>query len=355
MENGGYRSEYDPITKRYASWGGGTDCTLSTSGVVLALLKSGTSRHLALKSGECLLDITIRKPGSPLDGAIPSGHDSNVINSYYLGIAIQALCALYEITEDERFIERAIRAGKYVIECLQDRVGSIRSYVLLRPNLWNRIRYLSTETQTWLAEYARTFLLLHSLTRERIWVKATARLVRWLLLCQNSDGSLSKAEISPLGRFLYAARNINPRPIIDGWDKRVHPTSQTASLNAFLLGDHISQGVRIHQWLRNGVSTSGLLYENYPVSKKHPVLDVMPSAQYGITLLRHEENLSGARTLTDRIAAGIMCAMISSEDKNADGGMRGLPGDRKKGSIAFTWDTAYSIMFLLELLRSQEC
>ena len=355
-EKGGYRSEYDCVSKRYISWGDGDDCSLSTAGAILVLLKCGLNEHLAAESGEHLLSLAIKTAGSSLEGAIPAGQNSDIINSYYQAISIQAFCELYRQLGDDRFVEGAVRSGLFTIRNLQTPDGYLRSHLLVRKNMRNRIRHirsLCVETQTWLAEYARTFLELYDVTGAERWIKAANRLVEWLSKIQNHDGSFYKSRLSSLGRFLHSGRSLNPASLFNGWERRIHPTSVTSSLGAFILCERVAEAERSRRWLRNNLTPYGLFHENYS-PKRNTVLDVMPSAQYGLILSRHLRHLPESIELMRRIARGIVGEQVSSDDRNADGGIIGLPGDASKGHSALSWDTEYSALYIAELLSSKQ-
>ncbi|MCK4444392.1 MAG: hypothetical protein KAW09_07600 [Thermoplasmata archaeon] len=352
-DDGGYKSEYDFVSKCYSSWGSGDDCSLSTAGAVLVLLRFGVHTRLAVESGENLINLIIDKSNSSLEGAMPAGQNSDIVNSYYQAISIQAFCELYRKLGEDRYIRAAVRCGVFALKNLQTSSGYLQSHLLITNNIRNKIRYgrmLCVETQTWLAEYVRTFHELYNITKAERWIKASDLLAKWLSAIQNPDGSFYKSRLSTLGRLLHAGRNLNLTTLINGWEKKIHPTGIASSLEAFVLSDRTNEARRTHEWLRENLSPYGLFLENYQKNGNSSVLDVMPSAKYGIILLKHMRHLPESEELVRRIAKGIVREQVLSEDENANGGIVGLPEDPKKGRSALGWDTEYGALFLAEIL-----
>jgi hypothetical protein len=75
----------------------------------------------------------------------------------------------------------------------------------------------------------------------------------------------------------------------------------------------------------------------------------MPTAEFGIIAL--ENNFFGKEKLIDEITKGILYAQVASHDKNADGGIRGLPGCPIEGENIYCWDTIYSLLFMNKLIN----
>ncbi|MFQ5951659.1 MAG: hypothetical protein ACE5KH_06210, partial [Candidatus Geothermarchaeales archaeon] len=79
----GYRSEYNPHTGRYLSWGGGDDCTSCTAGAILAFLRARRHIDRALESGEHLLELALNEQRGVRYGAIPMGTGASAVDSYF--------------------------------------------------------------------------------------------------------------------------------------------------------------------------------------------------------------------------------------------------------------------------------
>jgi hypothetical protein len=153
-----------------------------------------------------------------------------------------------------------------------------------------------------------------------------------------------------ISRLTAALHRRSAREVVRGSDRR-HPACQTHSIRALMLAGRLREARRATAWLVERLGPNGLLYQYDFDDGAHSVEeDVMPTADLGLLLLEYPE-LGAAGDVLTRIASGIVGAQISSDDRNADGALRGLPGHPTFGEDAYGWDTTHAVLFLLKLIE----
>lgn len=352
---GGYRSEFDPLTGRYLSWGGGEDCTSCTAGAILAFLRARRHIDRALESGEHLLDLALNEPPGASTGAIPMGERAPAVDSYFMAVAIQALLALHHETGEEDYFRAARKAGEYVVSRLVDDARGITAYSSPLPSIRATIYRLHTLTEVWLGEYVKAFRLLYLEKKVRRWLAASEELADWLVSVQNHDGSFFKARLGVLGRVFVTLETRDPCVLVTGWDRRTHATSQTTALEALVLSDRHRRARAVSRFLASRLCSCGLLHETLSKHDQTKLSspDVMPSAQYGLLLMKFPHLHANALRLTTHLARGLVSCQARNGDVNERGGIRGLPTHRTRGNSLFVWDTAYASMFLSGWLENR--
>jgi hypothetical protein len=343
--DGAYYSIYKPKTKQYENWSGNRTCLLSTSGAVLALNRLGY-HDLALRSAKHISGLGIQF--APFRGGLLSGRESQFVFANWVSTAILALLQTYERTQCKRFRHAAIDAGNFIREKLQNKDGSINQNLYL-PAATEPLRRLARPRQIWLANSVEAFLKLYAITGEPSFKLSAERFVAWLLKQQQLDGSFPMYRHSLLSRMSVGLFQANLREMLVGCMLK-HPASHTQSINALMLMGKIREARHALRWLTERLSSNGLLYQFYFTDDTHSVEeDVMPTAHLGLVLLDYPE-LGDTHDLLARIASGLLYAQIHSEDRNADGAVRGLPRHPIRGDDAYCWDTIYTILFLQRLL-----
>lgn len=347
-QKGGYRSEYDLRTGRYLSWGGGDDCTSCTAGAILAFLRARRHIDRALESGEHLLELALSEQRGVRYGAIPMGTGARTVDSYFMAVAIEALLALYQETEDKDYVRAALKGGEYAVSNLQAESGRIAAYSAVLPSLRSTLYRLYALTEVWLGEYVKVFRLLYRERGERRWLSASDRVADWLASVQSRDGSFFKAKLGVLGRLHVTLEARDPCVLHSGWDRRTHATSQTTALMAYLFSGRGRRAKSVNRFLSNRLCSCGMLHETLSKHSGRGASspDAMPSAQYGLAVVGFPELHPDPLGLTSQIVRGLMACQEREGGVNERGGIRGLPLHRTRGNSLFAWDTAYVTMFL---------
>lgn len=347
-DNGGYKSVYNPATGEYHNWGGGRSCLLNTAGSVLAFLELDDLDR-AVTSAEHILDLSIREKG-PFIGAILAGENSKYIYAYYIAFAIRALVALYRRTQLGKYLDAAVRAARWVARHMMNGDGSISEVNVFKNR--NLRDIFSNQFLTWQAVFVDAFISLEALTEDEIFKAAKTKLLGWLKRIQREDGSYyvySRPLINRLARSVYTLDFSNLK---NDFGLR-HATSNSTALEAFVLSSNLQNAEKVYSWMVRKLDNNGLFYQYYFDRGGHSVEeDVMPTAHFGVTMLKHQENrlFINCEEICRRIANGIGYAQVSSTDLNSDGGIKGLPLHETKGQNIYCWDTQYSILFLNEML-----
>jgi hypothetical protein len=128
-----------------------------------------------------------------------------------------------------------------------------------------------------------------------------------------------------------------------------HAASHTQSINALMFMGKIRETRHSLRWLTERLSSNGLLYQlfhgRHAQRRRRCYAD--RSLRLGPLGL---PRAWGHHDLLARIASGLLYAQIHSDDRNADGAVRGLPRHPIRGDDAYCWDTIYTILFLQRLL-----
>ncbi|MFQ5951743.1 MAG: hypothetical protein ACE5KH_06645, partial [Candidatus Geothermarchaeales archaeon] len=269
--------------------------------------------------------------------------------------AIEALLALYHETEDKDYVRAALKGGEYAASNLQAESGRISAYSAVLPSLRSTLYRLYAVTEVWLGEYVKVFRLLYRERGERRWLSASDRVAGWLASVQNRDGSFFKARLGVLGRLHVTLEARDPCVLHSGWDRRTHATSQTTALMAYLLSGRARRAKAVDRFLSNRLCSCGLLHETLSKHEqtRRSSPDVMPSAQYGLVLLKFPHLSANTPRLTTHVVRGLLACQARNGGLNERGGIRGLPTHRTRGNSLFAWDTAYGAMFLSGWLRDR--
>ena len=351
--NGGYKSEYDPQTRSFGSWGGGETSILSTAAASSALLTAKEYEDLAFDSGDNILSIQACRS----DGSILAGEGSPFIYTRYIGEAIHTLLDLFRRSKKNKYLDAAIRSGKWIIENMQKPDGSLCDGLFIAKGGELKLRSAST----WQAENVVVFERLFQETGMELFANAKAELVRWVSSVQRRDGSFFPLRRTGFSRggiwdLRWALQSLDIVPWIIGWDTRKHPSSHTAALRAFLHAKDTTRALKVCSWLEHRLGPNGLFYEYYYGNSGHSTQeDVAPSAQFGTTLLQYPF-LQDDRNLVQSICDGVFYAQVRSPDQNGNGGIKGTPGHVVNGNKVYTFDTSYAVLFMQNVIAgfSQE-
>jgi hypothetical protein len=347
--DGAYYSYYKPATREYENWSGNQTCLLSTAGAVLALDSLGYG-DLALHSAEHICGLAI-KSSDELRGGLLAGRGSRFIFANWTATAIVALLQVYQRTRGDKFLRVAFDAGKFLSERMQNRDGSINQHIYLSAGS-DRLRRMLRPRPIWLANSVEAFLQLYRITGDECFISSAYRFINWLIQQQRPDGSFPMVQHSLMSRLSAGLLQGSFAEMLDGCRKG-HPASHSQSIKALMLVGKVPEARLSAHWLAQQLSPNGLLHQFYFRDGTHSVEeDVMPTAHFGLLLLEYPE-LGATKELLRRIASGIFYAQICSRDRNADGGIRGLPGHPTFGKYAYCWDTLYSIFFLHKLFERE--
>jgi hypothetical protein len=345
--DGAYYSYYKPTTREYENWFANQTCLLSTAGAVLVLDSLGYE-DLMLHSAEHICELAIHSTDE-LRGGLLAGRGSRYVFANWMATAIVALLQVYQRTRADKFCQVAVNAGKFLSEKMQNRDGSINQHFYL-PARTDNLRRLLRPRHIWLANSVEAFLQLYQVTGDQGLKASADRFIDWLLQQQRSDGSFPMYQHSLISRMAAGVLQGNLAEMFGGCRKG-HPASHTHSIKALMLVGRVHEARLSAHWLAQQLSPNGLFYQFYFRDGTHSVEeDVMPTAHFGLVLLEYPE-LKATKELLIRIALGIVYAQIRSSDRNADGGVRGLPCHSSFGKYAYCWDTIHSILFLQRLLR----
>jgi hypothetical protein len=343
--DGGYRSIYKPASRDYENFNRCDTCLLATSGATQLLNELGHI-NLALGSAEHILDLQIKS--GPAQGAIPVGKNGRHCVPSYISVGALALLRMYEVTDDDRFLEAANRAGAFVIQRMQLGDGSIATIYALQRRYRLAMRYLLPR-QIWQARCAELFLELHKITGKLRYRRAAVRLRDWLCGQQRPDGSFP-LQSHTLASAAFAS--LRSRSVSSTARARhtSHPAANTWAIQTLVKFGNTDEARRSAQWIAGGLGPNGLLYQYYYGDGSTSVEeDVMPTAHLSLLGMDCPE-LGLDQGLPGIVARGIAYAQIRSDDPDANGAIRGLPLHETRGDQAYTWDTIFSIRLLRKLL-----
>jgi hypothetical protein len=347
IPGGGYRSIYKPDTREYVNWYGNETCLVSTAGAVLALDASGY-QELALESAAYICGLAI-DDDQTLGGAILSGKGCRCILAHWMGSAIIALLQAYQRSGQESFLAVAASAGRFVINRMQNRDGSINQELWFTGRPAVHGGFLQPR-QVWLANWVEAWLALYTATGDEAFKAASDRLVAWLVDRQQPDGSFPMFQRTILSRAVLATWERRLSEAIKGC-RRSHPAATSQSIKALMLAGRTYEARLAAETLTRGLSPHGLLYQYYFSDQGHSdEEDVMPTAHLGLLAFEYP-GLGVDRAVVTKMAEGMLYAQIQSSDSDANGGMKGLPLHPDLGEHAYCWDTAHGLRFLEKLLN----
>lgn len=357
-KDGGYFSEYDPKKKKFSCWGEGSSCTLSTAGAVLTFLCYQKYLDKALDSGEHLLSLIIEHPRK-YQGLIPSGRNSKTSRCYASAIAGQALLELYNLTKEERYFQASLKIANAIRKNMVRKDGRIIREIVIKSGLNFRFFFnLLQPIFLWDLESFLLFKELYVYTKEQKYLNTYKKIIYWAHKNINNDATIYFGKINiPFILYLSTEKSYSEiKANFKGWFTRFHPTALTALLKTYLDSNKIKEANKLATWLRNHIGPNGLLFQWYYTDEEHSEEeDVMPTAQFGLILMRNEDKFSNKfRPYLDIIYKGLLSAKINSKDKNIHSSYKGLPFDRKRGEKAFTWDTIYALLFFHEYHRRKK-
>lgn len=357
-EDGGYFSEYDPKKKKFSCWGGGNSCTLSTAGAILTLLCYQKYLNKAITSGEHLLSLIIEHPRK-YQGLLPSGMNSKISRCYASAITCQALLKLFELTKEERYLQASLKIANAIIGNMIRKDGSIIREIVIKPGFHLRFFFnLLQPIFLWDVESFLVFKELYAYTKEQKYLNAYKKIIYWAHKNTNNDATIYFGKIN-IPFILYLSTEKSWPEIkanFKGWFTRFHPTALTALLKTYLDSKKIKEANKLAIWLKDHIGPNGLLFQWYYTDEEHSEEeDVMPTAQFGLILMEHEDKFSDKfKPYLDIIYRGLLTAKIESKDKNIRASYKGLPFSRKRGQKAFTWDTIYALLFFHEYHRKKK-
>lgn len=340
----GCRSVYVPGDERYYSWTRGDSCLLCTAGCVLVYLEYGFLDR-AVESASHIERLIIRN--GRWQGAICSGKNSSIIQSYYVTFSILAFLRLFKETRDRRYLDLARRLAIWLIKNMQKKDGSIVSIrEIEKPSLR---QILKRRFHTWEAVLIPILYEVDKVSPHPLFMQASRNLVGWLKKRMFSDGSFY-TYTSPFAlRIFHYLYKGNREELLKGCAIR-HPLSQSAPLQAFLLTKDIIPAKKIFSWMKERLSPNGLFYQFYFSDGSHSIEeDVMPTAHFGI-ILNQNRTLFDGHTLIEKIAKGVLRSQVTDNPNlKLQGGIRGVPGHPVEGNNLYAWDTLYALLFLHDL------
>ncbi len=349
---GGYKSEYNPRKRRYTVWGGSEDCVLNTAGAVMTLLKESKYKELAVQSAR-YLQSNIIKPAGFFKGSLASGRGSGSIFPNYLGWVIVALCDTYGETRDSSFLESAATLADWIVEHTQMSDGRIIDALHVENRgMVGKLRDITNRSySTWHAVLIPALKRTAKLTGdERRYGPFNAKLQKWLERSQRLDGSV-RSQYWGAGSALFQALTHGRLNLLaNRWDRKLHPTSAVLCLQVFRSMNLGESEKALLKWLKASIGDRGLFYQFYWDDEHSVEEDVMPTVFFAKLLLEYRD--PEAEDVTTRALQGIVRSQIRSEDPNAQGGIRGLPGHPDLGDSAFSWDTEFSMMLIQSILQA---
>lgn len=354
-ETGGLKSKYDPKTKKYEVWAGGTTDALSTAGFIETSLLYGQIFDKNTFDSEIKISIKhLINLWNNDERIMFAGLNSKYVYPLWASQTANALYLNLEINEDANSKEAANRLVNWLIS-IQNKDGS-----LPRNQIWDGT-IKKSPVSSWNTWAITTFLTAHKHGVPNA-LNSADKLANWMISNQEKDGSYcyNFGSVNSIWRNIRDVKKNGYMGMLSSKTLWKHPTSQTHSYFAALKyyqqtkdKKYLDSALKARQWTYDNLSPRKIMYEKYWVKETSIQEDVYPTA---ILMLGDYElfNETGDKKYLDssiEIARIFMDCQLFSEDPNLNGSFPGVPLHPIEGHKAYTWDTVGVLKALIELYR----